>query len=76
MGEVTKFTGPYFGEITPDIILAAAKGAESVIVIGERNGMFFISSSMADVGTIFLLLETAKYKILSGDYQTIVRKPS
>lgn len=44
--------------------LAAAADLDSVVIIGFRNGEFWLSSSEGDLGHVLLSLELAKKKFL------------
>jgi hypothetical protein len=55
-------------DLSPDSILAAAKGKlSSAIVLGfDADGAEWITSSTSDVGVILYLLERAKAKVLAS----------
>ena len=59
MGDVVQLPKP---DLSPDEILAAAKGKlSSAIVLGfDADGAEWIRSSTGDLGTILVLLERAK----------------
>lgn len=67
---VVAFTGPYFGDIDPELVLDAAKGKLSkVIVIGvTTDGEFeYINSSINDGPQALWMLERAKMEMLLID---------
>lgn len=67
---VVAFTGPYFGDIDPELVLDAAKGKLSkVIVIGvTTDGEFeYINSSISDGPQALWMLERAKIEMLTLD---------
>jgi hypothetical protein len=78
MGKIIKFTGLTYCDLDPKDVLDGVKDdAEAVVVIGEdKDGEFFIASSVSDVGSIILLLETAKFKILNDEFVTLERPPN
>lgn len=67
---VVAFTGPFFGDIDPELVLDAAKGKLSkVIVIGvTTDGEFeYLASSICDGPLTLWMLERAKLEMLTID---------
>lgn len=68
MSKVIPFTGITKLDMTPDVVLEAAKGRmEGVIILGyTENGDEYFASTYADGGTVMWLLERCKRDLLGA----------
>lgn len=62
MGEVVDFDGETTLPIEPDRVLKGAVGeVKEALVLGwDNDGVFYMASSMPDIGRILVLLEIAR----------------
>lgn len=70
MSNIIEFTGATLGEIAPDLVLKAAEGKlTKVLILGEdAAGNEYFASSTGDNKEILWLLESLKFNIMSGEY--------
>ena len=69
MADILRFPGWTRLPLPVDAVLDAARGCTAVLVLGEAaDGTFYAAASMADGAELLWLVETLKYKLLSGDY--------
>jgi cell wall assembly regulator SMI1 len=70
MSNVVPFGGYTRLDINPEGVLEGAKGKlGSVLVLGyDGDGKLYAASSTADLGSLILLMEKFKHKVVVGDY--------